>query len=195
MACGYKLSLDHFPAYHSILFAKREWLVSFMVLPDFLRQHPVPIAWPLLCHLLCFIVWTLTNSNLFPASLSMIEPGPVHTGFEAKMVEDVSQKEFPGTDHDTVHYFKNVYLPSSIDIFETLGQTPGDIARVSVLATINLAQFNAINHFLHLLYIYILIYHIFSSRKYDWIKSRGCVPYERIKAGPQIQAGEKSKSG
>nr|XP_023650849.1 retinol dehydrogenase 8-like [Paramormyrops kingsleyae] len=65
----------------------------------------------------------------FNVTLSMIEPGPVHTGFEVKMVEDVSQKEFPGTDHDTVHYFKNVYLPSSIDIFETLGQTPGDIAR------------------------------------------------------------------
>lgn len=61
----------------------------------------------------------------------MIEPGPVHTEFEAKMIQDVQQKEFPGADADTVNYFKNVYLPSSVDIFETLGQTPDDIARVS----------------------------------------------------------------
>ncbi|XP_035259309.1 retinol dehydrogenase 8-like isoform X2 [Anguilla anguilla] len=65
----------------------------------------------------------------FNVTMSMIEPGPVHTEFEAKMVEDVSKKEFPGTDPDTVHYFKNVYLPSSVDIFEALGQTPDDIAR------------------------------------------------------------------
>ncbi|XP_036387137.1 retinol dehydrogenase 8-like [Megalops cyprinoides] len=65
----------------------------------------------------------------FNVTLSMVEPGPVHTEFEAKMVEDVSKKEFPGADPDTVHYFKNVYLPSSVDIFEALGQTPDDIAR------------------------------------------------------------------
>lgn len=63
--------------------------------------------------------------------LSMIEPGPVHTEFEAKMIQDVKQKEYPGADADTVNYFKNVYLPSSVDIFETLGQTPDDIARVT----------------------------------------------------------------
>lgn len=63
--------------------------------------------------------------------LSLIEPGPVHTEFEAKMIEDVKKKEYPGTDPDTLHYFKNVYLPSSVDIFETLGQRPDDIARVS----------------------------------------------------------------
>lgn len=61
----------------------------------------------------------------------MIEPGPVHTEFEAKMIQDVKQKEYPGADADTVNYFKNVYLPSSVDIFETLGQTPDDIARVT----------------------------------------------------------------
>lgn len=47
------------------------------------------------------------------------------------MIQDVKQKEYPGTDPDTLHYFKNVYLPSSVDIFETLGQTPDDVARVS----------------------------------------------------------------
>lgn len=66
--------------------------------------------------------------------LSLIEPGPVHTEFEAKMIQEVKQRECPGADADTVHYFKNVYLPSSIDIFEVLGQTPDDIARVSAQA-------------------------------------------------------------
>lgn len=54
----------------------------------------------------------------------------MHTEFEGKMIQDVKQKEYPGTDADTLHYFKNVYLPSSVDIFETLGQTPDDVARV-----------------------------------------------------------------
>lgn len=67
----------------------------------------------------------------------MIEPGPVHTEFEAKMVQDVKLKEFPGADADTVHYFKDVYLPSSVDIFETLGQTPDDIARVSPVIAVS----------------------------------------------------------
>lgn len=60
----------------------------------------------------------------------MIEPGPVHTEFETKMMEDVAKMEYPGADADTVRYFKDVYLPSSIDIFEAMGQTPDDIAKV-----------------------------------------------------------------
>lgn len=63
--------------------------------------------------------------------LSLIEPGPVHTEFEAKMMEEVAKMEFPGADADTVRYFKDVYIPSSIDIFEAMGQTPDDIAKVS----------------------------------------------------------------
>lgn len=62
----------------------------------------------------------------------MIEPGPVHTEFETKMMEDVAKMEYPGVDADTVRYFKDVYLPSSIDIFEAMGQTPEDIAKVGV---------------------------------------------------------------
>uniref|UniRef100_A0A8C6WHF6 Retinol dehydrogenase 8b n=1 Tax=Neogobius melanostomus TaxID=47308 RepID=A0A8C6WHF6_9GOBI len=62
-------------------------------------------------------------------NLSLIEPGPVHTEFEVKMIEEVKKRECPGADPDTVHYFKDVYLPSSLDIFEALGQTPDDIAK------------------------------------------------------------------
>uniref|UniRef100_A0AAY4BI45 Retinol dehydrogenase n=1 Tax=Denticeps clupeoides TaxID=299321 RepID=A0AAY4BI45_9TELE len=76
----------------------------------------------------------------FNVTLSMIEPGPVHTEFEMKMIADVSKKEFPGTDPDTVNYFKNVYLPSSVDIFEALGQTPDDIAMVVVVSASRMEQ-------------------------------------------------------
>lgn len=55
----------------------------------------------------------------------------MHTEFEAKMMEEVAKMEFPGADADTVRYFKDVYMPSSIDIFEAMGQTPDDIAKVS----------------------------------------------------------------
>ncbi|ROL51162.1 Retinol dehydrogenase 8 [Anabarilius grahami] len=65
----------------------------------------------------------------FNVKLSMIEPGPVHTEFETKMMQEVAKMEYPGADADTVRYFKDVYIPSSIDIFEALGQTPEDIAK------------------------------------------------------------------
>ncbi|KAG8014621.1 Retinol dehydrogenase 8 [Nibea albiflora] len=65
----------------------------------------------------------------FNIRLSMIEPGPVHTEFEGKMIQEVIQKEYPGTDPDTLYHFKTIYLQSAINIFETLGQTPDDIAR------------------------------------------------------------------
>ncbi|KAB5523773.1 hypothetical protein PHYPO_G00156300 [Pangasianodon hypophthalmus] len=64
----------------------------------------------------------------FNITVSMIEPGPVHTDFELKMTEHISQKDYPGLDAETLHYFKNVYLPASVDVFQTLGQTPQQIA-------------------------------------------------------------------
>lgn len=88
--------------------------------------------WQPVAHLCKLKESTRLRVVLSLCSLSLIEPGPVHTEFEAKMIQDVKQKEYPGTDPDTLHYFKNVYLPSSVDIFETLGQTPDDIARVSL---------------------------------------------------------------
>ncbi|XP_031431609.1 retinol dehydrogenase 8a isoform X2 [Clupea harengus] len=65
----------------------------------------------------------------FNVNMSLIEPGPVHTEFEMKMMEDVAKMEFPGADTDTIRYFKDVYIPSSMDIFEAMGQTPEDIAK------------------------------------------------------------------
>ncbi|XP_026056656.1 retinol dehydrogenase 8-like [Carassius auratus] len=65
----------------------------------------------------------------FNVKLSLIEPGPVHTEFETKMMQEVAKMDYPGADADTVRYFKDVYIKSSIDIFEALGQTPEDIAK------------------------------------------------------------------
>lgn len=60
----------------------------------------------------------------------MVEPGPVNTDFELKLMEEVSRSEFPGADEATVRYFKDVYLPASHEIFTTLGQSPAAVAEV-----------------------------------------------------------------
>ncbi|XP_048051666.1 retinol dehydrogenase 8b isoform X1 [Megalobrama amblycephala] len=67
----------------------------------------------------------------FNVTLSMIEPGPVHTEFEMKMIADVSKKEFAGTDAETLQHFRTYYLPSAVNIFQGLGQRPKDIAKVT----------------------------------------------------------------
>ncbi|XP_053572050.1 retinol dehydrogenase 8 [Bombina bombina] len=71
----------------------------------------------------------LLNFNIF---VSMIEPGPVNTEFEMKLMEEVSRSDFPGTDADTLHYFKDVYLPAAHDIFVTMGQSPDVVAKETV---------------------------------------------------------------
>ncbi|KFP07494.1 Retinol dehydrogenase 8, partial [Calypte anna] len=67
----------------------------------------------------------LLQFNVF---VSMVEPGPVKTDFELKLLEEVSRSEFPGADPVTVRYFKDLYLPSSHEIFSTLGQSPTEVA-------------------------------------------------------------------
>ncbi|XP_014816620.1 PREDICTED: retinol dehydrogenase 8 isoform X1 [Calidris pugnax] len=71
----------------------------------------------------------LLQFNVF---VSMVEPGPVNTDFELKLMEEVSRSEFPGADPATVHYFKDVYLPASQEIFTTLGQSPTAVAEAIV---------------------------------------------------------------
>ncbi|KAM6364736.1 retinol dehydrogenase 8 [Pluvialis apricaria] len=71
----------------------------------------------------------LLQFNVF---VSMVEPGPVNTDFELKLMEEVSRSEFPGTDPATVRYFKDVYLPASHEIFTTLGQSPATVAEAIV---------------------------------------------------------------
>ncbi|KAM4643789.1 retinol dehydrogenase 8 [Amazona ochrocephala] len=67
----------------------------------------------------------LLQFNVF---VSMVEPGPVHTAFEAKLLEEVSRSAFPGTDAATLGYFRDVYVPASQGIFRTLGQSPAAVA-------------------------------------------------------------------
>ncbi|NWU53077.1 RDH8 dehydrogenase, partial [Dromas ardeola] len=71
----------------------------------------------------------LLQFNVF---VSMVEPGPVNTDFELKLMEEVSRSEFPGTDAATVRYFKDIYLPASHEIFTTLGQSPAAVAEAIV---------------------------------------------------------------
>nr|XP_056721005.1 retinol dehydrogenase 8 [Euleptes europaea] len=71
----------------------------------------------------------LLKFNIF---ISLVEPGPVNTEFEMKLIEEVARSEFPGADPDTVRYFKEIYLPASHEIFATMGQTPETVAKAVV---------------------------------------------------------------
>ncbi|KAG9488506.1 retinol dehydrogenase 8 [Eleutherodactylus coqui] len=71
----------------------------------------------------------LLKFNIF---ISLIEPGPVNTEFEMKLMEEVARSDFPGADAETIRYFKEVYLPSAHEIFATLGQTPDAVAKATV---------------------------------------------------------------
>ncbi|MEE6519296.1 hypothetical protein FKM82_030991 [Ascaphus truei] len=68
----------------------------------------------------------------FHIFVSMIEPGPVNTEFEMKLMEEVSRSEFPGADAETIRSFKDVYLPAAHEIFVTMGQTPDTVAKATV---------------------------------------------------------------
>ncbi|CAH6855703.1 retinol dehydrogenase 8 [Phodopus roborovskii] len=69
----------------------------------------------------------LRQFNIF---ISMVEPGPVATDFEGKLLAQVSMTEFPDTDPDTLGYFQDLYLPASRELFRSVGQSPQDVAQV-----------------------------------------------------------------
>nr|KAF6297710.1 retinol dehydrogenase 8 [Pipistrellus kuhlii] len=71
----------------------------------------------------------LLQFNIF---ISLVEPGPVGTAFEEKLLEQVSAAQFPGADPDTLHYFRDLYLPASRELFRSLGQSPQDVAQAIV---------------------------------------------------------------
>jgi hypothetical protein len=64
-------------------------------------------------------------------SVSLVEPGPVTTDFEGKLLAQVSTAEFPGTDPDSLGYFRDLYLPASRELFRSVGQSPQEVAQVS----------------------------------------------------------------
>eukprot|EP00073_Rattus_norvegicus_P049135 XP_017451410.1 PREDICTED: retinol dehydrogenase 8 isoform X1 [Rattus norvegicus] len=69
----------------------------------------------------------LRQFNIF---ISMVEPGPVITDFEGKLLAQVSKTEFPDTDPETLGYFRDLYLPASRELFRSVGQSPRDVAQV-----------------------------------------------------------------
>lgn len=63
--------------------------------------------------------------------ISLVEPGPVTTEFEAKVYEEAKHADYSRTDPETADIFTNLYLRNSKDVFASLGQTPEDIAEVT----------------------------------------------------------------
>lgn len=69
-------------------------------------------------------------SYLHLCSISLIEPGPVITEFERKVYEDGLKIDLSKADKVTADMFHNIYLKNYKQIFESLGQTPEEVAEV-----------------------------------------------------------------
>lgn len=67
-------------------------------------------------------------------SISLIEPGPVITEFERKVYDEGLKTDLSKADKVTAEMFTDIYLKNYKQIFETLGQTPEDIAEVRDIA-------------------------------------------------------------
>ncbi|RXM29749.1 Retinol dehydrogenase 8 [Acipenser ruthenus] len=63
-----------------------------------------------------------------PPSLTLIEPGPVITEFERKVYEEGLKMDLSAADKETANMFTNIYLKNYNQIFQSLGQSPEDIA-------------------------------------------------------------------
>ncbi|XP_031723552.1 retinol dehydrogenase 8 [Anarrhichthys ocellatus] len=68
----------------------------------------------------------------FNIKTTLVEPGPVVTEFERKVYEDAEKMDLSGTDEETAKIFREVYLPYSIKVFASLGQTPEEVAEQTV---------------------------------------------------------------
>nr|XP_041567668.1 retinol dehydrogenase 8 isoform X1 [Taeniopygia guttata] len=68
----------------------------------------------------------LLHFNVF---VSLVEPGPVNSAFEQKLLREVENSEFPGADAETLRCFRQVYLPASRRVFDTFGQSPEHVAQ------------------------------------------------------------------
>ncbi|KAK9535253.1 hypothetical protein VZT92_007646 [Zoarces viviparus] len=68
----------------------------------------------------------------FNIKITLVEPGPVVTEFERKVYEDAEKMDLSGTDEETAKIFREVYLPYSIKVFASLGQTPEEVAEQTV---------------------------------------------------------------
>ncbi|XP_064380787.1 retinol dehydrogenase 8-like [Dromaius novaehollandiae] len=64
----------------------------------------------------------------FNIAISLVEPGPVTTAFEAKVYEEAERADYSRTDPETADIFAKLYLRSSRDVFASLGQSPEEVA-------------------------------------------------------------------
>ncbi|XP_006634760.1 retinol dehydrogenase 8 [Lepisosteus oculatus] len=64
----------------------------------------------------------------FNLNISLIEPGPVITEFERKVYEEGLKTDLTKADKVTADMFTNIYMKNYKQIFESLGQSPEDIA-------------------------------------------------------------------
>ncbi|MBN3277149.1 RDH8 dehydrogenase, partial [Polyodon spathula] len=64
----------------------------------------------------------------FNLNLTLIEPGPVITEFERKVYEEGLKTDLSAADKETANMFTNIYLKNYNQIFQSLGQTPEEIA-------------------------------------------------------------------
>ncbi|NWY07333.1 RDH8 dehydrogenase, partial [Nothoprocta ornata] len=64
----------------------------------------------------------------FNIAISLVEPGPVTTEFEAKVYEEAERADYSRTDPETADIFMRLYLRNSRDVFASLGQSAEDVA-------------------------------------------------------------------
>ncbi|XP_016318560.1 retinol dehydrogenase 8-like isoform X2 [Sinocyclocheilus anshuiensis] len=64
----------------------------------------------------------------FNVKMTLVEPGPVVTEFEKKVYEEAEKMDLSETDEETACIFHQIYLPYSRKVFNSVGQTPEDVA-------------------------------------------------------------------
>lgn len=64
--------------------------------------------------------------------MTLVEPGPVVTEFEKKVYEEAEKMDLSETDEETARIFRQIYLQYSHKVFNSVGQTPEEVAEVSV---------------------------------------------------------------
>ncbi|XP_042183865.1 retinol dehydrogenase 8-like [Oncorhynchus tshawytscha] len=75
----------------------------------------------------------------FSVKMTLVEPGPVGTEFKRKVYEDAEKMDLAGADEETARIFREIYLPYSRKVFNSLAQTPEEIAEQTLqLMTVSL---------------------------------------------------------
>ncbi|KAK2916688.1 hypothetical protein QQF64_025270 [Cirrhinus molitorella] len=64
----------------------------------------------------------------FNVKMTLVEPGPVVTEFEKKVYEEAEKMDLSETDEETARIFRQIYLPYSHKVFNSVGQTPEEVA-------------------------------------------------------------------